>query len=73
VPRAARLVTLTDGSFLDMMYKAETNHLSFDVHIKNGSFIGLGFGESMTYTEIVQWSANLLESGASIWYSIGNE
>ena len=73
VPGAARLVTLTDGSFLELIYNAETKNLNFNVHIKNGSFIGLGFGEFMTDTEIVHWSANQLESGASTWYGIGND
>lgn len=57
-----RLVSLSDGGYLDMTYSTKVESLIFNVHLQTNTYIGLGFGATMADAEIVQWSANAEQS-----------
>ena len=51
------IVQASDGSTISLAYDPFTETLYFHVNVKIGTFIALGFGSTMTDTEIIMWSA----------------
>ena len=49
--------TYSDGSVLEIYYCNVRKKLFMDVSVKRGSFLGIGFGNDMTDTEIGVWHA----------------
>ena len=68
------LITLTDdGSSIYMTYDPLNEIVIFNVKVKIGTYIALGFGSDMIQTEMIQWAAqSAYYSYFATWYSVGH-
>ena len=56
-PYPTQILKAGDGSTISLAYDPETQDVTFTTHVKIGSYIALGFGKTMTDTNIIQWAA----------------
>ena len=63
---------MSNGSSLAIEWDSANNQVQFWATVTENSFLGLGFGTSMTDTEMIVWSANNSLSYVNTYYSTGN-
>ena len=51
-----------NGSRMNITYSLANDNIVFDVLVMNNSYVGIGYGNQMTNTDLVFWSANGTES-----------
>ena len=64
--------TLSDGSTIAVYYNPTTGLINMDAKILAGTFAGWGWGESMTNTEMVIFSANGASSSVQHVFATGH-
>ena len=66
-------ITMSNGSSLAIEWDTANNRVQFWATVMENSFLGLGFGQTMTDTEMIVWSANGNQSYVNTYYSTGNK
>lgn len=48
-------LSIKDGSFVDIWYNKTTEAAEFSATVKYNSYLAVGFGSSMRYTDMIVW------------------
>ena len=67
------MIKVHDGSTLTMYFDSAKDLLYMSANVKDGSYLGFGWGATMSNTEMLVWSADGDNSEFSAYYSYGNE
>ena len=52
---AAQIISLDNGTTFDCKYNTDLQMVQYDVVVAPGSYFAIGYGSSMTDTDMVQW------------------
>ena len=50
--------TLPDGNSLTITYVPDINKVKYEARVKDQTYLGIGYGNSMVNTEMVSWQAD---------------
>ena len=67
------LITTSNGSMLNATYDSTLGAVIYDVCVQPNSWLAIGYGTSMTNTDMVWWSANDAASEQRDLYSTGHK
>lgn len=60
-----KVLELTNGSTLNVGYDQANSKVLYEASVKVGTYLGMGFGSSMTDTDMIAWEAGSTASTSS--------